>query len=285
MFFDKNCWYESASGERCNISNRYGIMITSADGLFDACATANMSEIAGYSGGTFISSSVPVRHGGLTLHSSNIEDRPRIKRAFRVEESGALFYQDEYGKTKNLHCICTGCDIPPFQYDIEAQITLVTEDPFWKDAISVPTVMATLTPNWEYPLKIEGDAGIELSKIDPSLIAKVTNTGQLPTGCVFEIRALGNLENPKLQDINTFKFIGAELSLAAGDVLLIDTRLGKKSLTKISGKVKKDVFNCLMEDSVFLQLAVGDNEFRRFADGNEDNMEVICRHENLSAGV
>lgn len=278
-------WYTNSRGDVLSLTSG-SVRAISVNGLSPEVAI-NVSQISGYDGGTFISSQIPMRSILIMvgLMGDFEESKRLVYNAFRPKEIGAFSFRHDDGKISEIDCFVEKLPYELTQSPREMQISLTCPDPYFHDSISVPTVMATLTPNWEYPLKIEGDAGIELSKIDPSLIAKVTNTGQLPTGCVFEIRALGNLENPKLQDINTFKFIGAELSLAAGDVLLIDTRLGKKSLTKISGKVKKDVFNCLMEDSVFLQLAVGDNEFRRFADGNEDNMEVICRHENLSAGV
>lgn len=146
-------------------------------------------------------------------------------------------------------------------------------DPFIyrKDAQSVD--IALWVPSFEFPLEIFED-GIEMGYRSQSLIVNVKNDGQEKTGMLIRFKALGNLTNPSLINVNTYDELKLNIKMVAGDVIEVSTYQRKKSITLIRNNIKTNIFNCLDLNSKFLQLDIGDNLFRYNADDGIDNLEV-----------
>lgn len=73
---------------------------------------------------------------------------------------------------------------------------------------------------------------------------------------------------------NTREEIKINKTLKSGEVVLVNTNYGNKTITGIVDGNEENYFAYLDLDSVFIQLATGDNEFRWGADTNENNLEV-----------
>lgn len=126
---------------------------------------------------------------------------------------------------------------------------------------------------------------IEFGIISDSLVASIKNNGEIPTGCLFTFTALGNCVNPKIQNVDTFEWIQVNVSMSAGDQLIINTYRGQKAITFIHNNVSQNYINHKVYGSTFLQLAVGTNTFVYSADENENNLEISCTFSEKYGGV
>ena len=126
---------------------------------------------------------------------------------------------------------------------------------------------------------------LEFGIMSDSLIAQVQNNGEISTGSVFVLTAMGACLNPKIQNINTFEWIQVNLAMVAGDKLIINTKMGQKSISFIHDGVTANYINHKVYGSSFLQLAVGVNEFRYSASENESNLQIACIFSAKYGGV
>jgi hypothetical protein len=100
-----------------------------------------------------------------------------------------------------------------------------------------------------------------------------------------EFRALGTVSTPLLLNVNTGEFIKINITMLAGDVLTINTGYGQKDVKLRRGGITTDAFRFLDIDSIYIQLAPGDNIFRYDAESNLENLEVSIFHNNYFLGV
>ena len=92
------------------------------------------------------------------------------------------------------------------------------------------------------------------------------NDGDASTGVIITIKALGNVTNPVINKAG--QFIGVTDSLANGDVVVIDTNKGHKTITKNG----VSILNKIKAGSTFIQMETGDNVFVINADSGAGNM-------------
>ncbi|KEK17054.1 phage tail protein, partial [Bacillus manliponensis] len=109
--------------------------------------------------------------------------------------------------------------------------------------------------------------------------------GQIETGMTIQFRALGTIEKPSLVNVNTQEELKINKSMAAGEVITVNTRKGQKRIESILNGVVNNVFNSIKPGSIFLQLRVGDNLFRYDAESGIDNLEVTIYYRNQYIGV
>jgi len=165
-------------------------------------------------------------------------------------------------------------------------VQLACLNPFWREEYERRDDIAAWVGDFEFELEIPIDEGIEMGHREPSLIYNVYNGGDVDTGMTLEIRAIGAATNPEIINIDTGRFIRfRNLSLAAGDVLIVGTSYGKKRVTLSRGGVEMNAMPYWDTASEFLQLAVGDNLLRYDAVTGRDNIEIIIAHDNLYLGV
>ncbi len=70
------------------------------------------------------------------------------------------------------------------------------------------------------------------------------------------------------------EFIKLNVTMQTGDVIEVNTKYGSKGATLTRDGVKYDYFRKVDVDSTFMQLDIGDNNFRYDADGGVNSMEV-----------
>ena len=86
--------------------------------------------------------------------------------------------------------------------------------------------------------------------------------------------AVFEVSNPYLLNLNTREQIKINKTLSKGEVIRVNTNYGKKTVFGTIDGEESNYFSFLDLDSTFIQLEVGENEFRWGADSNESNLEV-----------
>lgn len=168
----------------------------------------------------------------------------------------------------------------------EFLIQFLAPVPFWEDVNRIRTDVALWVGDFEFPLEIPLDGGMEFGHRLSNLICNIYNSGDVQTGMIIKFKALATVDNPSLFNVNTREYIKVNQTLQSGDVLEINTNFGKKRIELVkSNGLRESVFNWLDLDSDFLQLEVGDNLFRYDAENGIDNLEVSIYHNNNYLGV
>ena len=132
---------------------------------------------------------------------------------------------------------------------------------------------------FRFPLIIPADKGVMMGVRQPSLIAEVTNNGDLPVGYTIEFRAYGTVTNPILTDIGTQQFIKIAKTMSSGEVITIDTREGYRRIVGNMNGVESNYFKYRTYDSNWLSLEHGINYLRYNADEGITALEVAIRFE------
>lgn len=161
---------------------------------------------------------------------------------------------------------------------VQFQIKGTCADPLFSEINGSKETIAATIATFHFPLIMSTnlyEKGIVFGYRQPSLTAKVTNKGAVEVGMKIVFKAIGELTNPRLIDVDTREFVAIEKSMVAGEEIVINTNVGEKS---IQGKIgNEDYSNYFMYkdlDSTWLQLRLGDNLFRYDADSGLDNLEV-----------
>jgi hypothetical protein len=156
-------------------------------------------------------------------------------------------------------------------------------NPFWRKTYKTRDDVASWLGSFQFPVKITPTW--KMGYRQPSYIVNVENQGDVETGIKIEFRALGVVEVPKLLNVNTGEFIQINMTMAAGDVITVNTGYGEKDVSLYRGGETSDAFRYIDVDSSYMQLAVGDNLFRYSADAGLDNLEVSIYNDDLYLGV
>lgn len=161
---------------------------------------------------------------------------------------------------------------------VQFQIKGTCADPLFSEINGSKETIAATIAMFHFPLIMSTnlyERGIVFGYRQPSLTAKVTNKGAVEVGMKIVFKAIGELTNPRLIDVDTREFVAIEKSMVAGEEIVINTNVGEKS---IQGKIgNEDYSNYFMYkdlDSTWLQLRLGNNLFRYDADSGLDNLEV-----------
>ena len=247
----------------------------------------NTSSISGYDGSVFVSGQLPERNIDLVLGfkcDDAEEAKDRIYQTFVFKSEGIMLYESTI-KTRKINYTVEKVNMVLTDFPMKAQISLVCTQPYFESEYEIQAYMAETVGLWEFPFELGPYNDFEFSEITQSLVSVVNNEGEFSTGCVFVLRAIGNCVNPKIEDINTHDYIQVAITMAATDLVIINTKLGKKSIIFVHDGVEENVINYKTYGSKFLQLSPGNNEFRYSATENERNLEITCYYTEKYGGV
>ena len=157
--------------------------------------------------------------------------------------------------------------------------------PFWREEHETRNDIAMWMGAFEFPepdgLELCDDEGWEIEYRELSLIVNAENKGDVDSGMRIEFRALGFLRTPSIINVNTGQFIKLNMSLEAGDRVVVSTGYNDKRVLLHRNGVITNAFRHLDVDSTYLQLSAGYNLFRYDAEYNIDNLEVSINHNNF----
>ena len=127
--------------------------------------------------------------------------------------------------------------------------------------------------------------GIEFSRIIVDNEESVLNGGDVDSGVIITIQAVGTVVNPAIYNLDTNESFVLNYTMAAGDEIIINTHKKQKSVVLISGGVTTNLIGYMENGSTWFQLVPGDNLFTVNADSMPENMEVSFTVTNQFEGV
>lgn len=278
--------FSNESVYHCNVSK-------DVDGIAGVTNVLYSTNSMGQHGDTYVGQRIEARDIDITGHINTkdkaqaYELRRRLLKVLNPELSGVLSY--EFGGFKRvIDCRIHGePNLVRKSVLIGFTIPLECLKPFWREEDEQKEDIASWVAAWEFPCEIEKDnpQSMIFGYRAESVIVNCYNEGDVATGMRIRFTALGTVTNPILLNVDTGEFIKLNVTMQTGDVIEISTQYGGKGATLTRDGVKTDYFRYVDVDSTYMQLEIGDNNFRYDAEGGVNSMEVTIFYNKEYLGV
>lgn len=217
------------------------------------------------------------------------QNRTKLYDYFQIKHKVKLRYMTD-DKDYMISGIVETIDLNPFSSNVIIQVSILCPQPYWEDALKMITDISRITKLFEFPFSIEGDSPIEVSRINDDVIQIVNNIGNVDTGVIVKLLALGTVVNPEIYSVDERKMMKLNITLHIGDEVYINTNSGNKSIKlKRDGKII-NIINKLVRDSNSVDahwfvLHTGLNRFACLAEDGSEFMEATVEHANKYQGI
>lgn len=275
---------ENKYGQQMELTHNEAYVIESIDGIDPPDATINTTKNANADGSVFNSSYVNNRQIIITLAINGPAEANRIQlyRYFKNKYPVKLYYKNG---TRDvwIEGYVQKTQIEFFQKKQIAQIVVICPQPYFNGIEDSITDFSTVESLFEFPFAIEEP--IEFSRILINEETNVVNGGDIDTGALIELRAVGTVVNPAIYNIDTNEYFKITVTMAAGDVIKINTVKKEKSVVLISQGVTTNLIGSLVYGSTWLQFVPGDNTILIDATTTPENMVARLSIVNRFEGV
>ena len=295
--------------EGVDVNNNNGLLITEIEGLGPVKADINMTKLATADGEIFNSARLNGRNikiKALFTYANTIEEARLSSYKFFPIGKPLTFKVETDNRIGEVTGRVESNEPDIFSDECEIAVSIVCENSFFLSPNKDITLFAGVEPFFEFnyhdgedydgdEYENEGDSPItEFGEI----INKKTNTvyysGDSEIGCIFEIHAIGLVENVTIYNLRTRERMKIDTDklnaltgnkLIEGDTITICTVKGQKSATLLREGVETNILNVLGKTIDWFQLARGDNVFGFVAEYGEENIQFKITSQVAYEGV
>lgn len=260
--------------------------VINVEGLNPPEAEINTNPIANMDGEKFKSSKLQMRNLVLTIKVNGDAEANRLHlyEYFGTGKWCKIYYSNS-SRSVFIEGYCETIDCPLFTNNQQMQISIVCPDPYFKSLLKIYSDISKQFPNFQFPFAIE-EAGIEFSILDLDREVIVTNAGEAATGMIITLTVRsGNVAYPVIYNVDTGEYLRLNVVLHEGEVAIVNTKQGTKSIIKISNAIETNIINSFDSGSTWLQLATGPNKFTYTAEYNPEGLKVEIESNLLYEGV
>ncbi len=278
--------FSTNSVYHCNVSKDVG-------GIAGVTSVLYSTNSMGQHGDTYVGQRIEARDIDISGHI-NIKSkdeayslRRNLVKTLNPELGGTLTY--EYRNFKRMiNCRIHGK--PEFKRGnvlVGFDVQLECLSPFWREETEAREEVAKWQSDWIFPCIIERDdpESMIFGHRSESVIVNCYNRGDIATGMRVRFSALGTIVNPEIMNIDTGEYIRVNVTMQAKDIVEVNTNYGSKGAKLIRDGVEENCFRYIDVDSTFLQLDIGDNNFRYDAAEGVNNLEATVFYNNEYLGV
>lgn len=276
---------ENTYGDILELTNNPAYCISNVDGIDPPEATINTARNAGADGSVFNSAYMNNRTITITMAINGPAEANRIElyRYFKSRFPLRLHYSNG-SRSVYIDGYIQSMQIAFFDQKQTAQIVIECPQPLFNGSALSVQEFSNVQALFEFPFSIP-QAGIQFSEILPYVEKSIINDGDVETGVVIEVKAVGPVVNPKIYDVDTNESFILNMTMSEGDLITINTRRGEKSVKLTSGGVTTNIVGYLQDGSTWFNLLPGDNVFTTNATANPENMLVTFTIINQYEGV
>lgn len=212
--------------------------------------------------------------------------RKRVLNQFVNPQQPIILYYKDYKLKFSPDNSIAYADKSPDNNEVICKFTIsgLATDPLFTETNDSTVAAATTAGKFHFPLIIsktpDPPGGVIFGLREPSLIVNVINNGSVSTGMIITFKAKGTMKNPSLINVETQEYIKINKEFVAGEEVVINTTIGEKSITGYLNGLTYNYYKYRDFDSSWLQLDIGDNLFRYYADENLDNLDVLITYQN-----
>lgn len=276
---------ENHKGEQLQLTQNPDYTIMSVEGLSPPTANINTAVNANFDGSTFRSSRLNERNIVIMLAiEGNVEaNRINLYQYIKAKKKCTVYYQNS-SRDVSIDGYVESFEIGIFEEKETAQISIICPRPYFLQVAQTILDMSMITSGFEFPFSIPQE-GIEFSTLRPSGESVVQNLGDVETGAVITFHATGAASNPVIYNVMTGESFKVNIDMSAGDLVVIDTIAGEKSVTSIIDGVTSNIINNVERGSTWLQFESGANTMLYNADAYPANLQCYIAFNNKFEGV
>ena len=276
---------ENNRGEVLNLSTAPYYTVYKITGLNPPKATVNRSVNATTDGSNI--NNVRIENRNIVIYialTGDVEaNRINLYKYFPIKKSVKLYFKND---TRDVYIEGTveviECDL--FSNKQIAQISLICPKPYFKDVNYLINHFGDVTALFEFPFSISSE-GTEISALTANQRKSIINAGDVSTGVIISLYAMGSVVNPILYDVLKGEQMALNFSMQAQDEIVINTNIGEKSITLIRAGVSTNALGYMTPDSDWFTLEAGDNIFTYEATSGTSNLQITFTNSVLYGGV
>lgn len=272
-------------GEVLNLSTSPMYQVYKVTGLQPPAVSINSSVNATTDGSTVNSLRAGTRNIVLymTLEGDVEKSRIELYRYFPLKKRITVYFKN--GSRDVLiegYVEVIECDL--FTNKQIAQVSLLCPQPYFKAVNDLVSYFSDISALFSFPFSV-GAEGMEVSSITRNVRKSIINTGDVESGIIIDLYAVGEVVNPVIYDVFERTHIKLLFTMIAGDRIVINSNTGSKSITLIRGGVNTNIMGSMYPDSTWLTLGAGDNVFTYQCDSGADNLQLTFTASVLYGGV
>ena len=276
---------ENDRGNTLELTNNPNYTVFKIEGLNPPQATINSSVNTTTDGSNI--NSVRLENRNIVIYiamEGDIEaNRINLYKYFPVKKNVKLMFSNEARKIQiEGYVELVECDL--FTSREVAQISIICPKPYFKDVNDLVTTFGDVSPMFEFPFSIP-KSGVEISAITTNQRKSIVNTGDIETGIIIKLFAVGTVVNPVIYDVLNRTQLKLNFTMLASDTILINTNVGEKSIELIRDGVTYNAMGYMAQNSSWFELQSGDNVFTYDADSGNSYLQLTFTTSILYSGV
>lgn len=280
---------ENRNGDQLKLTqDEQHYQIIGIEGLNPPNALIRTSTVAGMDGSKFASSKLEERNVVITVKINGDVEQNRLKlyRYFRTKHYCKMYYKNT-SRDVYIEGYVETIENDLFQQGQTMQISVICPDPYFNSIDEIVNDISKVLGAFEFPFAFGADGVIDPTDTDPAIefstydddrMVNIHNGGESVVGLTIEMSAIGDVVNPTIYNVDTRESFGLNLTIMEGDVVRINTNSGQKSVTLTRDGVTTNQINKVLRQSVWLTLAMGDNQFTYTATTGLESLFVVFTH-------
>lgn len=165
-----------------------------------------------------------------------------------------------------------------------AQISIICPQPYFKAVDELVRYFSDITSQFTFPFSIPAE-GMAFSSITANVRKSIVNAGDIESGIVISMYATGAVVNPVVYDVLERAHIKFNFTMQPNDEIVIDTNVGRKSVSLIRDGIRSNLLGYIAADSTWLTLKAGDNVFTYDSESGSSSLQITFRTAVLYGGV
>ena len=283
------CKIENEAGEVLELTGHdKDYQVYEISGLNPPTAQINMSTLVGLDGARFNSSKLNTRQIVimLAINGSVEANRLRLYQGARTKEK-IRFYITTDTRDVYIDGYVESLEVLMFEMKQKAQIGIICPYPYFSALDEILADSSNVQAGFTFPFSIAADDPIAISEEQASEGIVIYNSSEAETGAIINIRFIQGASSIKIRNTGTGDDFQLNYTFLSGDVVIVNTNIGHKSITLVRNGSTSNLFSALVAGSTFPQLEPGTNVFDYLVDGSAPTGQVDMqfRYRNVYRGV
>lgn len=276
---------ENKYGEQMELTNNHRYTITEIDGLYPPDAVINTTKNANMDGSVFNSSSVNDRAITITLSINSPAEANRLLlyRYFKTKYPVRIYYKNGE-RDVYIDGYVSKMQVAYFEKKQTAQIEVTCPKALFTGKREQRTEFSGIVKKFNFPFAIS-EKGVALSEVKALEQKSIINGGDVETGVLIRLHAIGSVVNPKIYNVDDSTHMILNVEMQSGDLIVINTRTKEKTVTMTRDGKESNIIRKLERGSRWFTLLPGDNVFSYEADSFPENLQCTFVVNNQFEGV
>lgn len=260
--------YVNDNGETVIFDYSGGFLINKPTGIDSVSVSLSQAKGINQTGATIQSTNIqprPVNINGYVVGDGQTEKKNKLISVIRPDIGGKLYADDYY---LNVYPTSTP-NIEAREASAKFQFSLLAAYPYWCKDDSASATLARVDKIFKFPWNIS--KAYRFGQLSEAQFMNVSNRGQVPVPYRVTFVATGDVENPKITNAMTGKYLLVNKTLVSGERLSVDITHDK---TTVTSSIDGDCRGALSLRSNLFLLDVGDNVLKPESDSGLANLRV-----------